>query len=308
MLKKIARKALGRKGSGLEGYQYFIDAVTPELIVGWAVNTNNKQHKPIVDICVNDAVLWQTKAELPREDLAEAGIGDFAFRLEPSASVLQQDLTQVDIHIDGHKVNEQPYPFAMNCPAKGQLQSHFGMAHEEYTGHVDAISEQVVVGWVRSNAEPGKRLSVSLVCAEGELATVEAGLYRQDLDDRANLNGHYGFRLELPLHKFPASSFECDLLVEGNKVNPQPVKLEVNKQELELAKYKHAFADQITEFDSLVKTEMNRIVQQVESVRANGQEPNLNVTANVALNNIAELSARVSVIERVLAKHFSVDD
>ncbi|TCS41936.1 hypothetical protein [Reinekea marinisedimentorum] len=308
MLKKIARKVLGREGSGLEGYQFFIDVVSPELIAGWAANTKNTQHKPIVDVCSNGEVLWQVKAESFREDLTEAGIGDFAFKLKPVAAVLKRDITEVDIHIDGHKVNEQPYPLVMQCPNEGCLTSHFAMAHEHYTGHVDAITENLIVGWVMANANPNIRAKVVLVHNGEELAATVADQYRGDLHKGEAQDGCHSFRLNLPVHKFPSASFECDLQVDGQKVNPQPIRIELDQNTLEVEQYKHNFASELGDFNALISAELNRLHQAVESETKETQGANLNVAVNVALQGIAELSARVSVMERVLVKHFSENE
>ncbi|MET6759718.1 hypothetical protein [Pseudoalteromonas sp. NCIMB_1079] len=295
MLKKIEKKIKQQMATPapLQQYQFHIDVVSADMISGWALNKNAKQTPVKIEVFSGSTLLWQTVADIAREDLAAAGFGDSAFALVPNASVLTANIDHVDVYIDGHKVNEQAYPLALNAPSV-----------DDYTCYVDAVDNDKVIGWCRHVNQADRRVVVELKHNDDVLAHGVADVFREDLQQANIGDGHYGFSLSLNKANFPAEVVSCNVYLDGLLSQTEPVELKISTQEIEKAKFLAKFANELGDFQQLVAVEATRIAEQIESATPTNEQTSMNTVVNVVVHNIAELSARMNVLEKVLTAHF----
>ncbi|MDO6617626.1 hypothetical protein [Shewanella sp. 6_MG-2023] len=274
----------------IEDYQFFIDIVSPELISGWAFYQGG-DHKAHIEVRSGETTLWSTMADNVREDLQQAGFGDCAFSITPNIKVLVGNIESVDIYIDGHKINEAPFPLVMQA-----------LNLDAYTCHIDINEGDKVNGWARYNDNDTHRVEVSLQVGDAVLGRVIADNMRQDLADANIGDGQYGFQMSLDLAMFPAATVNADVYVDGKLSQLPAVELSVAQEAVDRAKFLTEFADQIGSFEQLVEKESQRLAEQINSNTAEDQQVSLNTVTNVAIQNIAELSARLHVLEHVVSK------
>lgn len=308
---------LGKKKSPLAHYEFAIDVVDEKVIAGWAKNTKLPNHKPVIDVYSGDTILWQVKAELERDDLNEQGVGHFAFHLEPNPEVLTADISELDVYIDGFKANDKPY----FCEIKkandlehfvsgevdnlndGRNEPFIDKKENHIICHVDMIEEDGVSGWARNRKNDSERLLIEFKNQDTIIASGKADIFRKDLAEAGVGDGHYGYKLLFNLAAFPSEKVEGQLFVNGELYSEQLHTFEVTKQALEDAKFTDKFGEQIRMFDQGLSQEIERINEQISKASHGSSEPSLNVAVNIALQNIAELNTRMSVLERVMTKY-----
>ncbi|GLX81287.1 hypothetical protein theurythT_07390 [Thalassotalea eurytherma] len=309
MLKNVAKKMLGKNSAPLANYEYFIDVIGLDAISGWAKNNTNLSHTPIVSVHSGGQQLWQGTAELEREDLTQAGIGERAFHIFPDTSVLEGDITHIDIYIDGHKANDMPYPFkASKNQVAEQAQAVEPVVENVIADsicQIDAVTNERVVGWAKSKTNDSKRLTIEFKNGEQVLASGVANNYRSDLVDAGIGDGSYGFEFGFDLPQFDSPEVAAELYIDGVAAGGEPFVFSVDAKDIEDAKFKAQFAEQFAEFSAMSAAELNRITAQVNELSKTAHDQSMNVAINVALQNIAEISARISVIEKILIKKLS---
>jgi hypothetical protein len=284
---------MSSKQNPLSAYNYFIDIVSPELIAGWAINQQHNDRKPTIEVFANETKLWQTTAEQPRSDLQEAGLGDSAFIIHPSVTQLECDINEVDIYIDGNKVNDAPYPLEMQTPSI-----------ENYQCFVDHVTESQVSGWARCQTD-NHRVSIELKAGDHLLGQSIAQHARQDLIEANIGDGHYGYTIQLELANFPSDHVVAHLYVDGHEYPSDPIQLTVSPESIAQAKFYKEFGHTIENYEALIAKEAQRINKQIETLSAEISDTSLNTVTNIAINNIVELSARMSVLEQVILAKLS---
>ena len=282
----------------LENYQFFIDSAEPVLISGWAYLTGNHEHSPVIEVRAGETVLWSTEACIYREDLEQAGFGHgrFAFSITPMSEPVKEAISSVDIYIDGFKVQEA-IPFEMEP-----------VTIDDYRVQLDYIDIEQVKGWAFKNEQVSYRSQIELRTGDVVLASGFADEYRPDLLDAGIGDGAYGFSLTPQLERFPSTDCECILFVDGLQTHLAPFSLHAEQQAIDDALYQDEFSAQILDFTESIENKMTALKQDVIAMNTEqGQEDfSVNGQMQVVMNNIAELSVRVKVIEKVLTKHFSV--
>lgn len=273
----------------IEEYQFYIDAVTPELIAGWVFLKHDLEHPVAIEVRHHDEVLWQSQANLHREDLTQAGFGDCAFVLQPDVLALPHDIDTVDIYFDGVKANEHPYPLVMRA-----------LDIQHYVCHVDAVHNGKVVGWAHYPPLNDHRVDVALEVNGVIIGKGKAQQFRADLKDADIGDGHYAFEIPLDLAQFPAASFSASLILDGKLSALPAVEISVAAEDIEKAKFFAEFADEIGRFEEILAAESQRISQQIAEYTPETKEATLNTVVNVAIQNLAELAARFTVLERIV--------
>lgn len=281
----------------IEQYQFHLDSSTPVLVSGWAYLTGNDEHHPIIEVRSGEVILWKGEAMTYRNDLSAAGIGNgqYAFSITPMSKPVKNAISHVDIYIDGHKIQEN-IPFEMTP-----------VEMSDYRAQLDHITTELVKGWVFKKGNANYRSQVEVRCGDTVIATGLAEEYREDLSEAEIGDGHYGFSLTPRLDLFPSATCECNLFIDGERANLDAFILSADVSEIENAVYKHKFSEEMVDFTQSVEIKMATLKQDIMAMnRSIGQDEfGVNGQLQVALNNIAELSVRVNVIEQVLIKHLS---
>ncbi len=160
------RKVLPNQRSKLSGQ---IDAVEGRTIRGWLRVAGRERATVQVFAVDNGQLLTEVVADLPRDDLLAAGIGDGKYAF--------------DITIDHHgdeallvEVREAVSAFSL-----GRVQ--FGPKRPYIDGYVDGVSGRTIYGWAREPKHIDQRVSVRIIAVDsGEvLAESCADMLRNDL-------------------------------------------------------------------------------------------------------------------------------
>jgi len=288
MFKKRIKKITNHK-KPLGAYRYHIDNVNEKVISGWAHKKGKGNYTANIEIQSNNIILFSTKANLAREDLKDAGIGTglYGFSIDPEKIKLEHDINAIDIFIDGHKANTKPIPLTLNKNINVNI----------HQMHVDEVSVDKIIGWAKKEDSISHRSLVELRVGDIVIGSGTADIFRKDIKDAGIGDGCYCFEITPIHHLFPSASIRCDLYIDEKKVSTVPIELSLTEQAFESAKFSEKFSVELSTFGGSVTQELQRLTDEVNSQNDNA--------VNVAIGNIALLSVRVEVIERILTKHFS---
>lgn len=282
----------------LETYRFHLDTVTEKCIGGWACNTSDHNHKPLIEVRSGETVLWQTHATQRREDLVTAGIGngECAFTLVPKASALNKAITAVDIYIDG-MLAQSNLPLTMAPP---ETVAPAPSPMPGYGLHLDHYDAQIVRGWVHKDGDDDHRATVEIRSGETVIATGIAEQFREDLLAANIGDGAYCFALTPNLALFTSTECECSLYVDGVLTGVEPFVLQADQASIDEAVYRHAFATELTDFTQSVDAKIKALTNDLALAGQGEVNPQMGITTK----QIAQLSVRVQLIENMLAKYF----
>lgn len=298
-VKKVFNK-LGKKQSPSKGFKYHIDYANKEIVSGWAIKKDNPDHIVTIEVRSGKNLVMSTLANKFRQDLNDAGLnnGNCAFSGTPNLDVIKSEKDKVDLFLDGIKVNKQSISLhqpELNRTKKGKA------------CFIDNANARSVVGWALDHDDRARRLKVEFRCGDIVIAQGIADQYRYDLDNPEMGDGRYGFKLKPEIGLFPEENIECDVFLEGEKSNIKSVQLNAPKSEIEKARVNTEFSAEIKDLGLSFKEEVSRLEAEIEllPVRSKDFSSDLDPAVRVALKNIAELSTRVAVIEKILVDHFA---
>lgn len=311
MLERVKNKVRGVKPPPLADYRFSVDVVEPKVISGWAKNIKLPNHTPVIDVYGNGTLIWQAHANQNRADLAEKGIGDFAFTLIPDPSVLTEPLKEIDICIDGHKIDESPFALKMsvgevnNSTSEGDekavQESESKLPPiEDIVCHVDAVTENGVRGWAKLNGVDDHRVSVELKANDLVIASGNAEGFREDIMQAGIGDGCYAFDLAFDLASFPASRVEAQVAIDGVLVPDSMLDIQVQEHAILQAKFLQTYAPQVSDLSGRIDNELARLESSIDTV--SNTEPTLVEVVQLTLQNVAELQARTQIMEEVLLK------
>jgi hypothetical protein len=108
MIRKI--KNLIKRILGKGGVQYHIDAVSADMISGWACNTTNPAKPCLVELKSGDKVLATAQAATLREDLVAAGVGNgcHGFGIQLDMLPFSAEAREVHLYINSKRVTSTP--------------------------------------------------------------------------------------------------------------------------------------------------------------------------------------------------------
>lgn len=284
----------------LENYLHHIDVVNEEHISGWAFKQGEESHHPVIEVRTGDLVLWSSSADMYREDLVEAGIGngEYGFILVPVNDSISEAVTSVAIYIDGF-LAKADIPLFIEPPV---------VEVASYRAHLDHFANDVVRGWVFKEGHENYRAKVEVRCGDSVIASGLAENYREDLLDADIGDGCYGFSITPRLENFPMSECDCQLFVDGEAVSHiESFMLSADQDAINEAVYKVAFSEEIADFTQSVEAVKTELKQDLIAANRSLMQDDhaVNGQLQVAMDSIAELSVRVKVIEQILVKHFS---
>ena len=104
-LKNVVKRLMGRSE-----LNYHIDAVSSDLVTGWAVNTTAPASPCSVELKVGDKVLARTTAATLREDLVAAGVGNgcHGFTLQLDMLPFSAEARDAHLYINGKQYSDKP--------------------------------------------------------------------------------------------------------------------------------------------------------------------------------------------------------
>jgi hypothetical protein len=104
-IKNLVKRLLGRSG-----IQYHIDAVTADMISGWACNSVAPAKPCLIELKQESKVIAKTQAATLREDLVAAGIGNgcHGFTIQLATLPFSAQAREVHLYINGKRVTAEP--------------------------------------------------------------------------------------------------------------------------------------------------------------------------------------------------------
>jgi hypothetical protein len=108
MLRKI--KNLVKKLLGRGEIQFHIDAISADMISGWACNSLAPARACLVELKQADRILSSTKAATLREDLVAAGVGNgcHGFTIQLDMLPFSAEAREVHLYINAKRVTGSP--------------------------------------------------------------------------------------------------------------------------------------------------------------------------------------------------------
>lgn len=108
MIRKI--KNLIKRLLGKSNLQYHIDAVSADMISGWACNTVNPSKPCTVELKTGDKLLASAQAATLREDLVAAAIGNgcHGFTIQLEMLPFSAEAREAHLFINGKRVTSTP--------------------------------------------------------------------------------------------------------------------------------------------------------------------------------------------------------
>lgn len=280
----------------LNDHQFNFGGVSFEGIFGWAYKTGHDEYAPLIEVKSGEELLWQARANRPREDLKAAGIGNghYAFHITPIENPVSDSVTAIDIYIDGLKVNVEPIPFSVPM-----------VNLEQYRIFIESDSIQAVNGWIAKNDAPQHKSVVELRAGSTIIAKTVANGFRQDLADAGIGDGHCTFTLVPNIEHFPAAKIESFIYVDGAKLD-KPFIFEVTEAAFEEARFRAKYADQIQDYKVALDKRLSQLKSAVIDVNRSSGKDDLDVSGQlqIAISTMAELSVRMEVLEKAMLKHF----
>lgn len=172
--------------SGEYGYVGYVDPATASAVRGWVASLAKPGRPVELELLLDGVVAAKTRANIPRPDLMELGLGNgrSGFQLPLPKSINRLQPVSVGVVIAGTSMHLQNSP--MILPALPRRMGYF-----------DTIEGLYAHGWAANIENPGVPLVVEAVCDGKVIASTTANTYRGDLADAGIPIGRCGFNLAL---------------------------------------------------------------------------------------------------------------
>ncbi len=110
LAKRVIKKLLGRSAPAAGQFSLNIDEVTQESISGWVAVLANPSHRAVVQLVEEGVVVSEASANILREDVLMAGIGDgqYGFSLPTRMGAFDVRPRIFSVVVDGKKADIQP--------------------------------------------------------------------------------------------------------------------------------------------------------------------------------------------------------
>lgn len=189
-----------------------IDRIQDGKVTGWLFDSNQPEQRLTVETILDGFSLARAEANLPREDLANAGIGDgaYGFLLQLDQSLLDGKPHQLIAYeqLTGWQLPGTPVTF--------QATSDAHPTHNKLRGSFDSLANGRATGWVFDASRPGEPLIIEIMHGDDVVATGTADQFRQDLLDAAIGDGRHAFNLDVNLEALDDESLSFSVRVDGH--------------------------------------------------------------------------------------------
>ncbi|GGC81853.1 tetratricopeptide repeat protein [Chelatococcus reniformis] len=153
----------------------------------WDPSSPDRIIEPI--IVVDDVEVGSVSADIPRRDLASAGIGDGRHGFEAIVpSRLRDGQT--------HRVLLR-FPTDDELPANHARVFSFPSTPRTIAGRVEGVRAGVLFGWVWDRASPDTAIEVEIMARGEQVGSSFANVFRSDLQRAGIGTGSHGFRFQL---------------------------------------------------------------------------------------------------------------
>jgi hypothetical protein len=201
----------------------FVEALRPFQVRGWLFDQTDPEARLQVQVRVNGQPVGSAIADLFRQDLADAGVGDghCAFVVNVTGTLpldTPEAITVVTLEADG---SVQPVPIlATVAIEKVNVQTTERLQESTVRGFF-AVHSDEITGWAFDSTRPNVHLSVVIECEGRPLGRTLADIFQPHLVQANIGTGDHSFMLkaqtgELPLVQDKVTAFAYD--AEGKKI------------------------------------------------------------------------------------------
>jgi hypothetical protein len=172
-------------------FQGFHDVADCQAIAGWAWDSNQPNTSISVDIYDGTTLIATVPANIFRQDLANAGIGNgvHGFAFATPASLKDGQSHSIRVKFSGTSTDLQSTPKTINCG---------DAAPASFQGFHDVADCQAIAGWAWDSNQPNSPINVDIYDGTTLIVTVAANIFRQDLANAGIGNGVHGFAFATP--------------------------------------------------------------------------------------------------------------
>lgn len=165
------------------------DGVDEYVAHGWARALDEPERRVVVEILDGDSVVGRGVADLYREDLRDAGIGEgsHGFRITLSRGLLDPGVHRLQARV-ANEPGMLDGEVSVECAPE---------ADASVKGIFDGVDGHVAHGWVCTLGDPERRLAVEIVEGGRVVGRGVADIYREDLRMAGVGDGKHGFRIRL---------------------------------------------------------------------------------------------------------------
>lgn len=202
-----------------------IDFVDLEKIAGWTRDELRPDTAVPLLISDHDEIIGRVVADIYREDLKDAGIGNghHAFEFPMSLDPSKAHVIRVRRESDGTEVPGSPVTLGLPEPEESTV--------ERLTGSIDAVNLSKISGWARDVSHPDQPVSLLITNNDEFLGRLLANGYREDLKLAGVGNGRFSFDFEFPN---PLPAFENHVIrvmreSDGAELPGSPLRLRASQ-------------------------------------------------------------------------------
>jgi hypothetical protein len=172
------------------GFQGVHDGADCTHIFGWAWESTDPNNAITVDIYSDNVLLTTTVANIFRQDLLDANIGNGAHGFDVATpNSLSDGLSHsIRVTFGGTNINLTGTPKTINCSGPA------------YGGFLDGADCNVIRGWAWDAKQPNTPINVDVYIDNNNFVSIvaPANQFRQDLLNAGVGNGFHGFSFSTP--------------------------------------------------------------------------------------------------------------
>lgn len=164
-----------------------VDLLENNMIVGWAYRPTDPDQPVELEILIDDKPVGSVAADIFRDDLLDAGIGNgkhaFAFTFplgcfdgKPAEIIVRSAETGIIL------------PMATGLSAS--------ITHDNrFTGAADSIATDLISGWIINHMDPHSPVDLAIYLDQALIGRGKTGQYRKDIARNFRGHGFYGFTI-----------------------------------------------------------------------------------------------------------------
>ena len=164
--------------------QSYVDEIMGNRIRGWVRDPSRPGRRLAIQVFVGSTLIATDLADRFRQDLLNAQIGDGCHSF--------------DIELPVELVDGNEHLLYVRTKEGADLAHSPRLLKPTFQGSLDKPDGSVLKGWAWNPYAPADTLKLDVFGNQLPLATIEASLYRADLEEAGVGEGHHAFRFELP--------------------------------------------------------------------------------------------------------------
>jgi len=93
-----------------------------------------------------------------------------------------------------------------------------------YTGHIDHINPDLIIGWAADRHQPGASIKVNVYDGDEHLVSLRADELRPDVGAHLGDDGQHGFRIPVPLRLLDGAPHSVNFKFDDNEATPLQIR------------------------------------------------------------------------------------